>query len=252
MSSVQQTSNTAEAEQIDVPEGIISFLQRRNGIIIPSVKSRYWVSNIVACQRKTYYRELGIEEEELLKDATLEAMWDTVRGDFLHQMTYAYKWRELDIERCISLKDGRTAVLVGRLDMYDWRAKTIIDLKTTKFIKWQIKQGFIPRLEHILQIQCYETIFSNLLPIESLKIVYADMSDIIAYKIQKRDLTEWIKRRIQEIENSLTDTKVPIGEVSGACKYCRFQTRCCNDSNGLTDKPLSIPKTAHTIKSRVL
>lgn len=81
---------------------------------------------------------------------------------------------ELDIENYIPLKDGRTAVLVGRLDMYDWRTRTVIDLKTTKYIRWQIKQGFIPRVEHILQVQCYDTVFSELLPIESLNIVYVD------------------------------------------------------------------------------
>jgi CRISPR/Cas system-associated exonuclease Cas4 (RecB family) len=113
----------------------------------------------------------------------------------------------------------------------------------TKFIKWQMKQGFIPRLEHILQVQCYGTIFSDLLPIKCLNIVYADMSDIVAYKIQKRDLTEWIKKRIQEIENSISDNKIPIGELSGVCKYCRFQTRCYDDQDGLTDKPLSRPKS---------
>jgi hypothetical protein len=61
-------------------------------------------------------------------------MWDTVRGDLLHKITYAYKWREMDTEYPILFKDGRTAVVIGRLDMYDWRSKTIIDLKTTKFI----------------------------------------------------------------------------------------------------------------------
>jgi hypothetical protein len=122
-------------------------------------------------------------------------------------MTYAYKWRELDMENYILLKDGRIVVVVGRLDMYDWRTKTIIDLKTTKFIKWQIKQGFIPRLEYVLQVQCYNTVFSQLLPIENLSIIYADMSDIVAYKIQKNDLTEWLKRRIQEIEDSMLDNK---------------------------------------------
>jgi CRISPR/Cas system-associated exonuclease Cas4 (RecB family) len=233
---------TQETEEIGVPEGIVNFLQKRNGLFLPPTKNRYWISDIVACQRKTYYKQLGIEEEDLLNDATIEALWDTVRGDFLHQMTYAYKWRELDTEHRVLLEDGRTVVLVGRIDMYDWKAKTIIDLKTTKFIKWQVKQGFIPRLEHILQVQCYETIFSNLLPIESLKIVYADMSDIIAYKIQKRDLTEWIKKRIQEIENCLLDNSVPVGEVSGLCGYCRFQTRCKSDGNGLTGRPLSIPR----------
>ncbi len=68
------------------------------------------------------------------------------------------------------------------------------------------------------------------------------MSDIVAYKIQKRDLTEWIKKRIQDIENSVIDNSVPIGEVSGLCKYCRFQTRCYNDGDGMTDRPLSKPK----------
>lgn len=250
MSKVQQTTSTiAEAEQMDLPGGIISFLHKRNGMVASSIKSRYWVSDIVACQRKIYYKGLRIEEEELLNDATIESMWDTVRGDFLHQMTYAYKWREMDLEHHIPLKDGRTAVMVGRLDMYDWRTKTIIDLKTTKFIKWQIKQGFLPKLEHILQVQCYNTIFSQLLPIGNLSIVYADMADIVAYKIQRRDLTEWIKRRIQEIEDSLLDNNVPIGEVSGLCKYCRFQTRCYNDRNGLTDKPISRPTTVCNTKN---
>jgi CRISPR/Cas system-associated exonuclease Cas4 (RecB family) len=242
--NIQQTSNITEAERIDVPSGIITFLQKRNGIITESVNSRYWISDIVSCQRKAYYKGLGIEKEELLKDLTLEGMWDCVRGDFLHQMTYAYRWRELDIEHHVTLRDGRIAVVVGRTDMYDWRTKTIIDLKTTKFIKWQIKQGFIPKLEHILQVQCYNTIFSQRLPIEDLNVVYADMSDIVAYSVQKRDLSEWIKRRIQEIEDSICYNSVPIGEVSGLCKYCRYQSRCYNDGNGLTEKPLSIPKTS--------
>jgi CRISPR/Cas system-associated exonuclease Cas4 (RecB family) len=85
---VKQTSNiTLEAEQTDVPEGIIKYLQKRNRSTLPAIKSRYWISDIVACHRKTYYKALGIEEEELLKDATLEGMWGTVRGDFLHQLT---------------------------------------------------------------------------------------------------------------------------------------------------------------------
>jgi CRISPR/Cas system-associated exonuclease Cas4 (RecB family) len=242
MKNIEQTDNISEAEQIDVPEGIINFLQKRTGMITPAVKSRYWVSDIVGCQRKTYYKRLGIEEEELLKDATLEGMWDSVRGDLLHQMTYAYRWRELDMENYILLKDGRTVVVVGRLDMYDWRTKTIIDLKTTKLIKWQIKQGFISRLEHILQIQCYDTMFSQILPIETLNIVYADMSEIVTFKIQRRDLKKWIRTRIQEIEDFVSGNNIPIGEVSGVCKYCKYQTYCCNDGGGLTENPLSVPK----------
>lgn len=126
-----------------------------------------------------------MEEEELLQDSTIESMWEMVRGDFLHQLTYAYKWREMDMEYYVPLKDGRTTVLAGRLDMYDWKSKTIMDLKTTKFIKWQKKQGFIPKPEHILQLQCYYVMFSQTIPVEKLNIIYADMSDIITYNVKK-------------------------------------------------------------------
>jgi CRISPR/Cas system-associated exonuclease Cas4 (RecB family) len=235
-------------EETGVPEGIIDFLQKRKRSTYPAVKDRYWISDIVGCRRKTYYKQLGIEEEELLGDVTIEGLWDSVRGDLLHKLTYAYKWRELDIENYIPLKDGRTAVLVGRLDMYDWRTRTVIDLKTTKFIRWQIKQGFIPKREHIVQVLCYDAVFSELLPIENLNIVYADMNEIVAYRIKdivtyRNDVREWIKTEVQEIEDSVFNSSVPAGEVSGVCKYCRYQTKCYNDRNGLTSKPLSIPRT---------
>jgi CRISPR/Cas system-associated exonuclease Cas4 (RecB family) len=240
-----------EIEETAVPEGIINFLQKRKRTTTnPAVKGRYWISAIVACQRNAYYKQLGIEEEELLSDVTVEGLWDSARGDLLHKLTYAYRWRELDIENYIPLKGGRTAVLVGRLDMYDWRTRTIIDLKTTKYIRWQIKQGFIPRIEHILQVQCYDTVFSELLPIENLNIVYADMSDIVTYRIKRKDVKEWIKTRVQEIEDSVFESSVPIGEVSGVCKYCRYQTKCYNDGNGLTNKPLSIPPAFATLVRR--
>jgi CRISPR/Cas system-associated exonuclease Cas4 (RecB family) len=126
--------------------------------------------------------------------------------------------------------------------MYDWKTKTIIDLKTTKFVRWQIKQGFLPKSEHILQLQCYDTMFSQYMPVENLNIVYADMTDIVTYKVQKKDLGNWIKTRIQEIESAKESKEIPNGETSGLCKFCKYQTQCSEDGNGLTEKPLSIPK----------
>ena len=243
MSTITKEEIPNLTEEIDAPEGIVNFLQKRNGLYSKDYTSRYSVTELVGCQRKSLYKQQGIPQEELLADTTLESMWATVRGDFLHNMTYAYKWREMDLEHYVLLEDGRIATLAGRLDMYDWKTKTIIDLKTTKFVRWQIKQGFLPKLEHILQLQCYDTMFSEYMPVENLNIVYADMSDIVTYKVQKRDLTDWIKTRIQEIESAKTDKKILNGEVSGLCKFCKYQTKCFDDGNGLTDKPLSIPKS---------
>jgi len=236
------TASAKHAEEIDTPVGIVNFLEKRNGIANFDSKSRYSVTDLVSCQRKASYKQLGVKREDLLEDITLQRMWSTVRGDFLHQMTHAYKWREMDIEHYVPLNDGRVATLAGRLDMYDWKTKTIIDLKSTKMIKWQLKHGYLPKAEHILQLQCYGTMFSKIMPVKNLNIVYVDMNDIITYKVQNRDLTEWIKTRINEIEDSLAKNKIPNGEVSGLCQFCRYQTKCFNDGNGLTEKPLSIPK----------
>jgi len=157
-------------------------------------------------------------------------------------MTHAYKWREMDMEYKVPLDDGREATVAGRLDMYDWKTKTIIDLKTTKTVRWQIKQGILPRLEHILQVQCYYTMFSDVIPVENLNLVYADMQDIVTYRVKKNDLSEWIKTRIKDIEDSITRKSTPNGEVSGLCQFCKYQSRCSDDGNGIEHKPLSTPK----------
>ena len=242
LSTITKEKAHSLTEEIDTPQGIVNFLEKRNGLSKFNYKSRYSVTELVGCQRKSLYKQQGIPQEELLADTTLESMWATVRGDLLHNMTYAYKWREMDMEYYVPLDNGKIATLAGRLDMYDWKTKTIIDLKTTKFVRWQIKQGFLPKPEHILQLQRYDTMFSEYMPVENLNIVYADMSDIVTYKVQKRDLSEWIKTRVQEIENAKNGETIPNGEVSGLCKYCKYQTTCSEAGNGLTEKPLSTPK----------
>ena len=226
--------------EVDTPAGIVSFLQKRNGIYNFDFKNRYSVTDLVNCQRKSYYKQLGIKEEELLSDVS--GMWITVRGNLLHEMTHAYKWRELDMEYKVPLDDGIEATVAGRLDMYDWKTKTIIDLKTTKSVRWQIKNGYIPKLEHILQVQCYYTMFSDVIPVENLNLVYADMQDIVTYRVKKNDLSEWIKTRISDIENSLVRKSAPNGETSGLCQFCKYQSRCFSDGNGVEHKPLSTPR----------
>ena len=226
--------------EIDTPDGIVSFLEKRNGIHNFDFRNRYSVLDLVHCQRKSYYKQLGVKQEELLVDVS--GMWTTVRGDLLHEMTHAYKWREMDMEYKVPLDDGREATVAGRLDMYDWKTGTVMDLKTTKNVRWQIKKGYIPKLEHILQVQCYDTMFSSVIPIENLNLVYADMQDIVTYKVKKNDLSGWIKTRITDVENSIIKKLTPNGEPSGVCQFCKYQTRCFNDGKGIDHKPMSTPK----------
>ena len=68
---------------------------RRFPTIYSNQAKRYSVSDIAGCNRKAYYKQLVMLDEQLLGDATAENLWDSVRGDLSHQITYAYKLREL-------------------------------------------------------------------------------------------------------------------------------------------------------------
>ena len=234
MSTIELEKQTQE---IDTPEGIMNFLQKRNGQFTKNYKSRYSVTELVGCQRKSAYKQLGIPQEELLADTTLESMWATVRGDFLHNMTYAYKWREMDMEYYVPLDNGKIATLAGRLDMYDWKTKTIIDLKTTKDVYSQAQEGTIPKKEDILQIQCYGTIFSSVIPVQELVLVYADLNDMIAFRIVNEDKTWWLKERILELENSISLKEPPSRQVSKLCHFCKYESEC----NPFTEEIVEIP-----------
>jgi len=241
MSQTQKIDTPSTFNEIDTPNGILKYLKKNNNNYKFSSRYRYSVLDLVGCKRKSFYKQSGILQEENIHDSTLQSMWSTVRGNLLHQMTYAYNWRELDMEYKVELKNGKIATVAGRLDMYDWKTKTIMDLKTTDMIKWNIKQGNLPKKEHILQLQIYDTIFSNYIPVEGLNLVYADMTDIVTFNIQRKDRREWISQRIQEIEDSIDSKNTPNGEINSFCQFCPYQTRCYNDGNGLVEKPLSIP-----------
>ena len=64
---------------IDTPEGIINFLEKRNGIHNFDFKNRYSVTELIHCQRKSYYKQLGVKREELLTDVT--GMLNTSSGN---------------------------------------------------------------------------------------------------------------------------------------------------------------------------
>ena len=56
------------ATEVDTPQGIVNFLQKRHGVFnFPKPVSRYSVTELVGCQRKSFYKQSGIEQEELLE-----------------------------------------------------------------------------------------------------------------------------------------------------------------------------------------
>lgn len=209
--------------QVEIPEGITSFLERKSGIFRNSKTPSYGVTEIVRCLRKSFYERT---KKKRKSKRLLDNLWPTVRGDLLHEMTKAYNWNELDMNVKIPLGNGDFGIISARLDMYDWKTKTIIDLKTTKDVYAQAEEGTIPKKEDILQIQCYGTIFSNIIPVEKLILVYADLNDMIAFQIKKEDKTWWLKDRIMKLEKSILEKIPPTREFSKLCTFCKFENQC--------------------------
>jgi len=227
--------------EVDTPEKIIKFLERKNGIKKIFNSKKYSVTELLKCPRETFYKKQKVPKEETL-DSSVGGMWCSVRGQFMHQMTQAYTWNELECEHSVTLSDGGVSTIVGRLDMYDEKTKTVLDLKTTNDVMWKAKKEILIKSEHIKQLQIYYTMFSKIIPIENLYLVYADMTDIVTYTIPVKDRSKWIVSRIEEIQSSIQNGLVPDGEVNEKCRFCKYQTKCSKTGSGLTRKPLSVPR----------
>jgi len=212
--------------QVDIPDGITAFLESKSGISRGDKPKTYTISEIIHCLRKSFYSKSGKQRKSKMYDN----LWPAVRGNLLHQMTKAYKWNELDMDFDIPIGDGKVATISGRLDMYDWKTKTIIDLKTTRDVYSQAECGTIPKKEDMLQIQCYGTIFSNTIPVENLVLVYADLNEMIAFKVACEDKTWWLKERILELNRSLIYDNPPQKEISKMCNLCKYRNQCKPDS----------------------
>jgi hypothetical protein len=159
MNMIQKIENIVQYEEIDIPSALLNYLEKKTRRTPYFRKSRYYVTDIVGCQRKSHYKAMQFEEEDLLNDATVESMWDSVRGDLLHQITYAYKWRKMDIEHYVPLKDGTIATVTGRLDMYDWKTATIIDLKSNgtyqQISEWKTVGAGEPKADEMVR-RCWK------------------------------------------------------------------------------------------------
>ena len=46
----------------------------------------------------------------------------------------------------------------------------------------------------------------------------------------------------EQREDSIIKKSIPNGETSGLCQFCKYQTKCLNDGNGIKQNPLSTPK----------
>jgi CRISPR/Cas system-associated exonuclease Cas4 (RecB family) len=123
--------------------------------------------------------------------------------------------------------DGQTIMIVGHVDAYEPETATIYDLKTTRFVKWQAEKGFIPRENHIGQIQCYYTLLDLYgIPVLRLVLVYVDDHAILPKLVPLGSRKEWMINRATQLHRALLVSEVPEPEVGSGCVYCPFIKLC--------------------------
>jgi CRISPR/Cas system-associated exonuclease Cas4 (RecB family) len=221
----------------ELPYGIYRFLLRNNRRVgnLARENNHYWVTDICKCLRQSYYELSNTPSDaERKEENEAEHLWCLQSAKYLHNLTSSYRWRELDIEKEILFQDIDEKLYIhGRLDMYDYKTLTIIDLKTTNAVKWQYEKRLIPRERDIHQLQCYRSMFDGKLEVANLILLYADMKNLITFKVPVVNKLKWIEDRILQLHLSVTMMKSPPQtEGSVACDYCKFKKRCDSDSKG--------------------
>jgi CRISPR/Cas system-associated exonuclease Cas4 (RecB family) len=136
--------------------------------------------------------------------------------------------------------DGRTITIIGHVDAYDPETATIYDLKTTRFVKWQAEKGFIPRENHIAQIQCYYTLLDLYgIPVNRLVLVYVDDKTILPLQVPLGSRKDWMIGRATKLHRALQKPEIPEAEVGSACVYCPFIELCPKGAEALKVKEVA-------------
>ena len=244
---------SATCTEIPTPAAIVTAVERLVTRFKPFTTStdvtssrapNYTPTYTAWCSRLQYYILMQYQKEKLDADDGFSSGFNLFRGNALHDaFARIYRWSELPLKINFPLSHGRSVIISGRLDMYEPTTAEILDLKTTKYLGWQKKSNFVPRLKDLRQLAIYEIMYRKILPVKKLTILYADMADIVAFDLPiPRDTEKWLTDRIEVIEYS-RETKIPPpGEVTKLCDYCPFQNRCHNDGGGIVSEPKSKPE----------
>lgn len=190
----------------------------------------YHVTELTHCLAKSYFDRTSTVDE------SVESAWAKLRGSLLHYAGRSFGWNELRVKMTFEL-DTHTITVVGHIDAYDPETATIYDLKTTRFVKWQAEKGFIPRQNHIEQVQCYYTLLDLYgIPVNRLVLVYVDDQTILARQVPLGSRKQWMVQRAKALHHAVEKSEIPEPEVSSLCVYCPFIKMCPRSAEALRVK----------------
>jgi CRISPR/Cas system-associated exonuclease Cas4 (RecB family) len=179
-------------------------------------RNTYYVKEIIGCLRKAYYNHKLPQEEY----STLAQLYQQKRGKVLGAIA-GQGWNELDgsIEYPV---DGEQIKLTARLDCYDHEKREIIELKTKRYIEGTN----LPYKSDILQVQCYATIFKDIIPVAALSLIYLDFDHFRRFPVAISEISSWMKERTIKLHKHIRDSRVPEEEPSWECNVCIHKESC--------------------------
>ena len=161
----------------------------------------FHITALTNCLAKSYFERTSPAQD------TVESAWAKLRGSLLHYLVRSLGWSELRTKMTFEL-DGQTISVVGYIDAYDPETATIYDLKTTRFVKWQLEKRLIPKENHVAQVQSYYTLLSEYgIPVNRLVLVYVDDKDIVPLQVPLGNRREWMIRRATLLHKALIEPK---------------------------------------------
>jgi len=128
------------------------------------------------------------------------------------------------------MKD-ETISIVGRIDNFDPEEKDIIEIKSTRELKWQLEKKMVPRTRDILKIRSYGSIWTRVygFPVNRLLLAYMDdKTPPRTFVIKPCDLTEWLRTRAISLHRSILTDTPPEAEPNSLCRFCPFKERYCD------------------------
>ena len=184
----------------------------------------YHVSTLTNCLAKAYF------ERTTLTDEPLDSAWAKLRGTMLHYVVRSLGWSELAVKMQFGL-DGENITIAGHVDAFEPESATLYELKTTRFVKWQAEKGFIPRENHIAQVQCYATLLGLYgRAVNRLILIYVDDKEIVPKEVAFGNRKQWMIERASTLHRSLKESVLPKPEIGSSCKYCPFINECPRSS----------------------
>lgn len=188
----------------------------------------YHVNDVIGCLRKAYY-----DRKEPQDDVyhPLEKLVAFKRGKLFEGMVSSSRWQELNGSLTYKI-DKETVKLTGRLDAYDPENHEITEIKS-KELKCNTK---LPKSKDVLQLQCYGTIFKEIISVDKLRLVYFDMNQFVQFTYPLEDKANWLKQRVTQLHEAVRDSKPPMKERTYYCNYCAHKAKCAKITTTIQQK----------------